>query len=887
MAISPLNRIRYEFDKSGTNPNNLVSGESHVLSDRLKRVFMPKHAHFYCQSVVIRDKKTGSIVPKTSYSFDDESETIAMLTGKAAASIIIIHDSTVSKNITIDYQVVGGQYSSVDVKALVNRLNNIDLDNRPVSWNNIFNKPKAYNPTEHLHPLWQTFGYENLVYVVERLVQATLTGDEASHTVIWNEINQLKTQMGQGIDTSDLINQINQRLGSLDTYTRGEIDAKDQSIREACINDVNVLGGRLTNTETNVQNINNSINGISGEINQLKATDTDINESITRLRTDLNEHINNRNNPHQVTAADVGTLTTNQINGLVNTKIGELTQVTVNLVTLKTNELKAQIANDYYTKPEVDQRDTTSKDYALSRAMDVYKVIQNTFFGKWTRPSFKLTAKDGTQEFQTNEQVVSLAESHLGRNLKLHQDIIPISNLGDNALRWEKNGLYVGMNTEKYKSLYVDPDTGVDEPIDTNPGRGTKEKPLATFFYALAQGPEGIERTIYLAEGKKHHCGKPLVSVDSSVNGTRAPEFSSRYLRDQMVFMETGTFRGGNIHIKPYGTRYDAILAESKTVSSGLSNDSIRDKFKELDTRIVFHGYHTTKAGDTTSFTPTRLFFKNNPNVYWNQVNIEYAPYDEADIANEAFVNNPKMRLSGHFGVRSICSAVQHFTMNFHSVCFDTGGIHYKEGQSLSEREALVEISNGNEPIYITSPYDYVNFIHPTIGKQHIYFKYNRFDYTSVKGFNPVIDLTEAVSKENTVNFEKGYENRVPSITEKRAFIKVPVNVASSQLGLPIDTSTSRTTSNVPNSQTWIIHNSLIAGNPNPIFNIYITALVVGFKPDDSYSYFYNVNTNAIVNRVLMSENYGVIEWVGEKCYAVRYVDGRKILKQIFPPQWQ
>ena len=57
-----------------------------------------------------------------------------------------------------------------------------------MSWLNIANKPDAFPPAEHFHPIWQTYGYEGLIYVIERLIKATLIGDEESHNVIWEAI---------------------------------------------------------------------------------------------------------------------------------------------------------------------------------------------------------------------------------------------------------------------------------------------------------------------------------------------------------------------------------------------------------------------------------------------------------------------------------------------------------------------------------------------------------------------------------------------------------------------------------------------------------------------------------------------------------------------------
>ena len=186
------NVYRYEFDKSGQNPNNLVSNESHTTTQRIRKVIVPHYGHFYTNSVVITDVKTGQVLPASAYFFDDISETIAMLTGLPAAMVIIIKDQTTSNQFSVTYQAVGGEFSHADIPLLAKKLEEAHLDTRPVDWNNIANKPSSFNPAEHLHPLWQTFGYEHLVYVVERLVQATHLGDERSHEVIWEALERLR-----------------------------------------------------------------------------------------------------------------------------------------------------------------------------------------------------------------------------------------------------------------------------------------------------------------------------------------------------------------------------------------------------------------------------------------------------------------------------------------------------------------------------------------------------------------------------------------------------------------------------------------------------------------------------------------------------------------------
>lgn len=290
MPISPEMKIRYEFDKSGRNPNNLVSEEGHVLNDREVRIISPRHAHFYIESVVIKDKKNNQVVPRASYFFDDTSETIAGLTGLGAASTIVLVDKTVSKNISVTYQAVGGQFTSIDIPALQNKLNSLNLDNRPVSWLNIANKPDAFPPAEHFHPIWQTYGYEGLIYVIERLIKATLIGDEESHNVIWEAIGGFDAKLEKlknkvDVDVANLIgdnnNGVNAKLEELKRKINDDVVQKVNALKGALDNHINARGNvhglTLENIkqlgvyskpeiDERVQTLNGSINALKGNV---------------------------------------------------------------------------------------------------------------------------------------------------------------------------------------------------------------------------------------------------------------------------------------------------------------------------------------------------------------------------------------------------------------------------------------------------------------------------------------------------------------------------------------------------------------------------------------------------------------------------------------------
>lgn len=647
MPISPEMKIRYEFDKSGRNPNNLVSEEGHVLNDREVRIISPRHAHFYIESVVIKDKKTNQVVPRASYFFDDTSETIAGLTGLGAASTIVLVDKTVSKNISVTYQAVGGQFTSIDIPALQNKLNSLNLDNRPVSWLNIANKPDAFPPAEHFHPIWQTYGYEGLIYVIERLIKATLIGDEESHNVIWEAI--------------------------------GGFDAKLEKLKNKVDVDVaNLIGD------------NN--NGVNAKLEELKRKiNDDVVRKVNELRTALDNHINARGNVHGLTLENIkqlGVYSKPEIDERVQTLNGSINALKGNVYTKQqvdallppirdsitqlegvVNADKRNLADNYYNKQNVDSKDTAVKDFAWSNKAIMENIVSKLLFGKYTQPGKQITRENGTKANLAEDEINTEMRRVFGNTPKLAKDIIPISTAANNQLRWNGDGLYYGnVPDDIFANVYVDPDAGLDEPITFENKRGTKEKPLATIGYALTQGPSDVRRTILLKEGKTHVIGKRLVSV----TGTTATYESNpvNHKDGEDVY-----FRGGNIEFRPYGTRTDEIYAKARAIRANFNNygggsEERQQEMIDLGCKIEFRGAYIgnniTRGGKAyPTFTRYCLAISNNTNLSFIGLTIVYNtdPVADAKVKADEYV----------YSSTNIFNWWNTFTINFLSCAFSTG----------------------------------------------------------------------------------------------------------------------------------------------------------------------------------------------------------------------
>lgn len=186
-----LLQIRYPFDKSARSPNNFVQDEPHALiTGRERRIVIPTYIPFYVESVIITDTLTNRVMTKDDYLVADFSETIQRDTGKEVATTIVITNKSVSDNITVSYQTVGGMYALSFGDVLKQQLDNLAKDKRPVIWDNIIAKPEFWPPAPHMHDIGDIYGFEYLVYAIDRLRQALLLGDTDKFGDIYNYIDK-------------------------------------------------------------------------------------------------------------------------------------------------------------------------------------------------------------------------------------------------------------------------------------------------------------------------------------------------------------------------------------------------------------------------------------------------------------------------------------------------------------------------------------------------------------------------------------------------------------------------------------------------------------------------------------------------------------------------
>lgn len=183
--------VTYPLDLTGTSPDNLIQGEPQTLSpNRAVRAVAPMYGGFYKDSMAITDMANGNQLTASQFECVELYEVPTALTGKEVDSVVLITDTAVSNNIQLTYQCVGGEYSR-SPEAIVDLVNTLELDNRPAAWPDIIGLPSQFPPSMHLHDAGDIFGFEYVVWALERVRRAIEMGDDISHDNIYRYIDGL------------------------------------------------------------------------------------------------------------------------------------------------------------------------------------------------------------------------------------------------------------------------------------------------------------------------------------------------------------------------------------------------------------------------------------------------------------------------------------------------------------------------------------------------------------------------------------------------------------------------------------------------------------------------------------------------------------------------
>lgn len=225
---------RYPEDFTGANPDNFVDGELCSLSDRPIRVIVPKYGPFYVNSaLVLYDNFTMRRLEKgVDYTTPVIVRELCLKTGMEVADAILIINRSVSSQVRLSYQNVGGDYQN-NIDNIIQIYESFMNDNRSIDWvDGIYNKPSGFPPSPHPHYLSDVYGFEAVNVQLERLAQAIMLGNTPAFEAMLDAIDSRSAsipEMDLGLPSNKFVT-LQGLLHTLDKYNFNALTIKPEGL---------------------------------------------------------------------------------------------------------------------------------------------------------------------------------------------------------------------------------------------------------------------------------------------------------------------------------------------------------------------------------------------------------------------------------------------------------------------------------------------------------------------------------------------------------------------------------------------------------------------------------------------------------------------------------
>ena len=280
---------RYPLDLTGNHPDNRVMAEVHSITPQ-ERIFNVMAGAFYTESVQIT-YLGEQLTAHEDFRFHRVVEDAIRQSGKDVAMLIEITDKSVSGDIEVRYQAVGGEFQNIH-ESLVDMLENYKHDARGTFYKDIIEKPRFFEPVRHLTSIYDIYGLNPIAGPLNELVSIArhrATKENSSllirlHRIeqmihdadlgnldlsgianLRNELNQVKKQVAD-VDITALTQSFNALKSALESQISGLTEKVDAALPRA-ITEVNT---NVTKADEKAQQALTKATSTEQALNQFK-----------------------------------------------------------------------------------------------------------------------------------------------------------------------------------------------------------------------------------------------------------------------------------------------------------------------------------------------------------------------------------------------------------------------------------------------------------------------------------------------------------------------------------------------------------------------------------------------------------------------------------------
>lgn len=191
---------KYPLDLTGESPENRVVGERHIIGTSRGRIFIANHGPFYGNNLIVRDSVSGRILePIRDYKLIHNVREAQEITGKPVYCGVRVADPDAGTEIEIDVSYVGGEFS-YSTKALLDMLDAIINDNRPIDWGELIGIPNEWVPTPHMHSAYDLYAMKHVVAATNDVAGAIREDDSHGHAMLFDMITARIQNLEEVID---------------------------------------------------------------------------------------------------------------------------------------------------------------------------------------------------------------------------------------------------------------------------------------------------------------------------------------------------------------------------------------------------------------------------------------------------------------------------------------------------------------------------------------------------------------------------------------------------------------------------------------------------------------------------------------------------------------
>lgn len=367
------------FDPTASSADNLVLDERHIIGlykARKQRAVILEKGHFYVDTLKVRDVAGRTLTLGQDYVTVFANGEASSRTGKGVAGGVLILSAAVEDRVYIDAQMVGGEYCFLG-NILSSVMGVLENDTRSMTYNNINGKPNTFTATRHKHSLAQTYGWEVFKTELVRITNAIQTVNKrdmsdvrdtmkASSAANTSRIEALSNLIDQHIKNTSNPHQLTLRQVNLEYY-EGRYIVQREGIYDNFTDDQFLTPAAIKRY------------------------------LVDQAYVPFKEHVDNTNNPHQLTLRQISASSATDISLTVNAKYGKNDQV------VNTNHLNGRS----YAEVIAYMRSNLDASRVMNGTLDMHRLGTGTpsattvlvngkwtnlsdIFAKYTRPKPKL-----------------------------------------------------------------------------------------------------------------------------------------------------------------------------------------------------------------------------------------------------------------------------------------------------------------------------------------------------------------------------------------------------------------------------------------------------------------------------------------------------------------